>query len=124
MQVIKKDGRLQELEANKIKVSILNATSETKALLNESDVNVLVKDIIKAIENLRSEYGNTSSYEITGVVVDMLKRDGFEDVVSSYIGYSKQFDDAQGKVTGGKGKSFAYSKVIRLVRLQKVGLVA
>ncbi|MBM6838437.1 hypothetical protein H9X78_07355 [Clostridium saudiense] len=89
MQVIKKDGRLQELEANKIKVSILNATSETKALLNESDVNVLVKDIIKAIENLRSEYGNTSSYEITGVVVDMLKRDGFEDVVSSYIGYSK-----------------------------------
>ena len=89
MQVIKKDGKLQELEANKIKVSILNATSETKALLNESDVNVLVKDIIKAIENLRSEYGNTSSYEITGVVVDMLKRDGFEDVVSSYIGYSK-----------------------------------
>lgn len=89
MQVIKKDGRLQELEANKIKVSILNATSETKALLNESDINILVKDIIKAIENLRSEYGNTSSYEIIGVVVDVLKRDGFEDVVSSYVGYSK-----------------------------------
>lgn len=89
MQVIKKDGRLQELEANKIKVSILNATSETKALLNESDINILVKDIIKAIENLRSEYGNTSSYEIIGVVVDVLKRDGFEDVVSSYVGYEK-----------------------------------
>lgn len=89
MQVIKKDGRLQELEANKIKVSILNATSETKALLNESDINVLVKDIIKAIENLRSEYGNTSSYEIIGVVVDVLKRDGFEEVVSSYVGYEK-----------------------------------
>lgn len=89
MQVIKKDGRLQELEANKIKVSILNATSETKALLNESDINILVKDIIKVIENLRSEYGNTSSYEIIGVVVDVLKRDGFEDVVSSYVGYSK-----------------------------------
>ncbi|SCI86210.1 ribonucleotide-diphosphate reductase subunit alpha [uncultured Clostridium sp.] len=89
MQVIKKDGRLQELEANKIKVSILNATSETKSLLNESDINVLVKDIIKAIEDLRSEYGNTSSYEIIGVVVDILKKDGFEDVVSSYVGYSK-----------------------------------
>lgn len=89
MQVIKKDGRLQELEANKIKVSILNATSETKALLNESDINVLVKDIVKSIENLRSEYGNTSSYEIIGVVVDVLKRDGFEEVVSSYVGYEK-----------------------------------
>ena len=89
MQVIKKDGRLQELEANKSKVSILNATSETKSLLNESDINVLVKDIIKAIEDLRSEYGNTSSYEIIGVVVDILKKDGFEDVVSSYVGYEK-----------------------------------
>lgn len=89
MQVIKKDGRLQDLEANKIKVSILNATGETEALLNESDINILVKDIIKAIENLRSEYGNTSSYEIIGVVVDVLKRDGFEEVVSSYIGYGK-----------------------------------
>lgn len=89
MQVIKKDGRVQELEANKIKVSILNATNETKALLNESDINVIVKDIIKVIENLRSQYGNTSSYEITGIVVEVLKRDGFEEVVSSYIGYSK-----------------------------------
>lgn len=89
MQVIKKDGRVQDLEANKIKVSILNATNETKALLNESDINVIVKDIIKVIENLRSQYGNTSSYEITGIVVEVLKRDGFEEVVSSYIGYSK-----------------------------------
>lgn len=89
MQVIKKDGRVQDLEANKIKVSILSATNETKALLNESDINVIVKDIIKVIENLRSQYGNTSSYEITGIVVEVLKRDGFEEVVSSYIGYSK-----------------------------------
>ena len=88
MQVIKKDGRLQELDANKIKISILNATSGTKALLNESDIKIIVKDIIKIIEDLRSEYGNTSSYEIVGVVVEVLKRDGFDDVISSYIEYS------------------------------------
>ena len=89
MQVIKKDGRLQELDANKIKISILNATSGTKALLNELDIKIIVKDIIKIIEDLRSEYGNTSSYEIVGVVVEVLKRDGFDDVISSYIEYSK-----------------------------------
>ena len=89
MQVIKKDGRLQELDANKIKIIILNATSVTKALLNESDIKIIVKDIIKIIEDLRSEYGNTSSYEIVGVVVEVLKRDGFDDVISSYIEYSK-----------------------------------
>lgn len=89
MEVIKKDGRLQSLDSNKIATSILNATSSSKSLLNESDINILVEDIVKVIETLRSEYGNTSSYEITGVVVEILKRDGFDDIISEYIGYEK-----------------------------------
>lgn len=89
VQVIKKDGRLQELDPSKIRTSILNATSESKSLLNESDVNVIVKDIVKKIEYLRSEYGNTSSYEIIGVIIDTLEKDGFGDVVLAYVGYNK-----------------------------------
>ena len=65
----------------------MNATSDAKALLNESDIKILVQDIKKTIEKLRSEYGNTSSYEIIGVVIDILKRDGFDDVIDKYIGY-------------------------------------
>lgn len=89
MQVIKKDGRLQELDSNKIKTSILNATTGTKAILNESDINILTKDIVKKMESIRSEYGNTSSYEIIGFVIEILKKDGFDEVISSYLGYSK-----------------------------------
>ena len=37
MKVIKKDGRLQELDLEKIKISILSATNDSKELLNESD---------------------------------------------------------------------------------------
>ena len=45
MKVIKKDGRLQELDIEKIKISILSATNESKELLNESEVKILVDDI-------------------------------------------------------------------------------
>lgn len=89
MQVIKKDGRLQILEPDKIKTSILNATSVTKNILNESDIKMIVKDVVKTIEEQRAEYGNTSSYEIIGVIIDVLKRDGFSDVISAYVGYEK-----------------------------------
>ncbi|MEN8078035.1 ATP cone domain-containing protein [Clostridioides difficile] len=90
MKVIKKDGRLQELDSSKIKTSILNATREKKALLNESDVKIIVEDVVNCIKDFRGEEYNTSSYEITGVIINILSRDGFDDVISSYIGYKKE----------------------------------
>ena len=89
MVVIKKDGRLQELNSEKIKISIENATQNVEVQLNESDLNIIVKDVIKVIETTRSDYGNTSSYEIIGAIIDVLKKDGFESVISAYIGYKK-----------------------------------
>lgn len=90
MKVIKKDGRLQEMNDDKIKRSILSSTSEDKPLLNESDVNLIVKDIVSYIKKIRGEDGNTSSYEIIGTVIEILKRDGFEDVIKEYIGFVKK----------------------------------
>lgn len=89
MKVIKKDGRLQELDPSKIKLSILNSTIEEKTLLNESDVKIIVEDVVRCIKKFRGEEYNTSSYEITGVVISILSRDGFDDVISSYVGYKK-----------------------------------
>lgn len=86
MKVIKKDGRLQDLNPDKIKTSILNAANETAAIVNESDIKILVSDVVKTIENIRGENGNTSSYEITGVIIDILKRDGFNSVIQAFIG--------------------------------------
>ena len=55
MKVIKKDGRLQELDLEKIKISILSATNESKEILNESDVKILVEDIDSKIIEVRKE---------------------------------------------------------------------
>lgn len=90
MKVIKRDGRLQELDLEKIKISILSATNESKELLNESDVKILVEDIDSKIKEVRKDGENTSSYEISGIAISILKRDGFSDIVEKYIGYEKE----------------------------------
>lgn len=87
MKVIKRDGRLQELDLEKIKISILSATNESKELLNESDVKILVEDINSKIKEVRKEGEDTSSYEISGIVIAILKRDGFSDIIEKYVGY-------------------------------------
>ena len=89
MDVIKRDGRVQELDKEKIRISILNSSSNTNQMLNESDIIILVKDIVEKLVHLRTGYGNTSSYEIMGTVIDVLKRDGFDMIISSYLGYKK-----------------------------------
>lgn len=88
MMVIKKDGRLQNLEVRKIKTSILNAASDAGTILNEADVKILVNDVAKTIEKIRGENGSTSSYEIIGVLIDILRRDGFNKVVKAYLVYN------------------------------------
>lgn len=90
MKVIKRDGRLQELDLEKIKISILSATNESKELLNESDVKILVEDINSKIKEVRKEGEDTSSYEISGIVIAILKRDRFSDIIEKYVGYEKE----------------------------------
>ena len=90
MKVIKRDGRLQELDLEKIKISILSATNESKELLNESDVKILVEDINSKIKEVRKEGEDTSSYEISGIVIAILKRDGFSDIIEKYVAYEKE----------------------------------
>ncbi|WP_195999966.1 ATP cone domain-containing protein [Clostridium sp. 1001271B_151109_B4] len=89
MKVIKKDGSIQSFDANKITNSILNATRDNQALLNESDIKIIIEDVIDRIKKIRRENDSTSSYEITGVVISVLDRDGFGDVINSFIGYKK-----------------------------------
>ena len=46
MKVIKRDGRMQEFDIEKIQTSIVNAAHNVKdATLNEADVKMIVNDI-------------------------------------------------------------------------------
>ena len=87
MKILKKDGRIQDFDEKKIFTSIDNASKDvTTIVLNESDIKVIVKDIISKINALRKDTP-TSSYEVIGVIIEVLIKDGFRDVLKSFIDY-------------------------------------
>ena len=62
----------------------------SKELLNESDVKILVEDINSKMKEVKKDGEDTSSYEISGIVIAILKRDGFSDIIEKYVGYEKE----------------------------------
>jgi len=86
MKVLKKDGKVQEFNEKKIYTSILNAATDIRKYeLNESDLKVIVSDIIRKISFIRKDGTPSSSYEIKGVIISVLLSNGFTDVFESYI---------------------------------------
>ena len=86
--IIKKDGRLQDFDENKIKTSIGNAAkSISQAPLNEADIKIISADVVNTIRSIRKNNDNTSSYEIIGVIVDTLKKDGFREVIKEFLSF-------------------------------------
>ncbi|MGG7178530.1 ATP cone domain-containing protein [Clostridium paraputrificum] len=88
MNIIKKDGRIQEFDKGKIFTSIDNASRDVDGIvLNESDIKILVEDIVKTIGDLREDGSPSSSYEIIGIMIEILKRDGFDSIAKSFVEY-------------------------------------
>lgn len=85
MKIIKKDGRIQEFDKSKIATSISNAASGYS--LTESDLKMVVEDIIKLLNKIRKDETPTSSYEIIGVITEVLVQDGFKLVLKEYISH-------------------------------------
>lgn len=89
MKVIKRDGRVQELEIEKIRLSILNASIDSKNIINESDLKILSSEIMKRLKDMRKADEQTSSYEITALTLSVLSHEGFEDIAKQYIRFNK-----------------------------------
>lgn len=88
MNIIKKDGRIQEFDEKKIYTSLMSSTNSiSSGQLNESDIRILVSDITKTIYEIRKNNDITSSYEIIGVVSSVLIKDGFKEVLKAYLEY-------------------------------------
>lgn len=86
MKVIKKDGRIQEFDSGKILTSIVNASHDVKdATLNESDIKIIVNDIKNKLASLRKDGSPTSSYEVIGVISEILVKDGFTNVLREFL---------------------------------------
>ncbi|WP_251862394.1 ATP cone domain-containing protein [Clostridium sp. Marseille-Q2269] len=91
MKIIKKYGRVEEFDEKKLRTSIANSARDAEGInLTESDLNTIVKDIKSTLKNIRKEEENTSSYEIIGIVNEVLVKNGFEAVLKEFIAFKRR----------------------------------
>jgi transcriptional repressor NrdR len=81
VKVIKRDGKLQNFDLNKIKNSISRASDDAEQSFNESDIDNLSKSIEAAIEKLKKD--NVDVDVVQNLVLMELENSGF-NVVSKY----------------------------------------
>ena len=87
--VVKRSGNIEKYKKDKIARSIKNAADESDIQLNSSDVDIIIKDITD-----RLFYGDdkklTPTVEVGGMVIEVLKKDGYSKVSEAYKNYAKR----------------------------------
>ena len=87
--VVKKSGRLEKYNEEKIGRSINNAADRSEMPLNSSDLAMILKEVSK---KLFDDTGNNNIHktsEIKDVVKEVLKSSGFSKIFDSYSSYVK-----------------------------------
>lgn len=82
MKVIKKNGKTQKFDLDKIKTSIYRASDDAEQPLNESDIENIAGDIETNIKDLKKD--SVNSYVIQELVVDQLEKSGFNVLAKYY----------------------------------------
>lgn len=82
MKVKKRNGRIQEFNLDKIKLSIQRASDDMNKPLNESDSNRIVNTI--NAELLAKNKATIEYREIHSKVVEILNEFGFKDLANFY----------------------------------------
>ncbi len=82
MKVIKRDGRLQNFDLDKIKLSIARISEEDERPMNSSDIDNISKTINNYILNKYPETIN--SYEIKDIIVNEMRNYGFDHLANYY----------------------------------------
>ena len=87
MVIIKKDGRLENFDIDKLITSIKNAFSDCDKILNESDINYITKTFNSKFTNFIKKNPDRiiSSLEIKIFLFESLKECGFNDISKKYV---------------------------------------
>jgi transcriptional repressor NrdR len=87
MKVIKKNGSIDELSLEKIKTSIMNSADDINYTLTESDLHVILNVFKELLDMVTGDVKTTSIYELRGLVIESLTRNGFSKVAKSYMDF-------------------------------------
>lgn len=89
LKVIKKSKEIELFLKEKLKSSILGASNDSKTILNESDLNIIVNEVLKKLRYIRGENGITSTYEIRSVTIEVLREFEFIGIIKEYLPLNK-----------------------------------
>lgn len=83
--VIKRSGNLEEYNADKVTRSIKNAADRNDKQLNSSDIEILIEDIEKSMQEMDRKVFRTD--EIKEYVKNALVSEGYSQIYDSYVSY-------------------------------------
>lgn len=86
MRVVKRNGKFEDFKIQKLERSIKNSASDINIVFNNSDIKLLCNEIMKELSVACKDNDLTSSYEIVGVTLSVLKNNNFGKVINSYLG--------------------------------------
>ena len=86
MRVVKRNGKFEDFQIQKLERSIKNSASDINIVFNNSDIKLLCNEIMKELSVACKDNDLTSSYEIVGVTLTVLKNNNFGKVINSYLG--------------------------------------
>ena len=83
MTIMKKDGRIQGFDIEKMRLSVANASDNANAPMSSSDINLVVKDVMESIEAVETQY-HLNTAMLRKFIIDSLKKFGFTIVAKHY----------------------------------------
>lgn len=86
MKITKKDGILREFDIEKVSVALVNSAKKVESEISDSDLKLILKQVEKRIQTLNGIARVTSTYEVRGVVYQVLKDNGFTELSRAYMG--------------------------------------
>ena len=85
MNVRKKDSRVEVFEGEKIERSIKNSAKDINFELTSSDVKLISNEVLKILNLIHRNSGTTNSYEVIGIIIEVLKQNKFDLIIPSYL---------------------------------------
>ena len=83
--VIKRSGNLEEYNSDKVTRSIKNAADRNDKQLNSSDIEILIEDVEKSMQEMDRKVFRTD--EIKEYVKNALVSEGYSQIYDSYVSY-------------------------------------
>ena len=88
MKVIKRDGRIQEFDLNKILITLEKVSDDISEPFTESDIRNLSEDIESTIKAISED--SIEVNKIQDIVVEELEKLGFGNAARHYREYRKE----------------------------------